>query len=194
MEGRVVVDLLKVVQKDFNLVSYKLDYVAENFIKDKIKRIEGNRIWVNGIQTLAKGNYITINIGKDENYKDRKFQIREYNSSESWIELEESIDDAEWLMSKKPKWTLAKDDVSPKEIFELQDGDDNDRKRVAVYCIQDCALCITLIEKLKLITNNIGMANVCFVPISFLFLRGQGIKIFSLVSKELECKSSYSSY
>ena len=184
MEGRVVVDLLKVVQKDFNLVSYKLDYVAENFIKDKIKRIEGNRIWVNGIQTLAKGNYITINIGKDENYKDRKFQIREYNSSESWIELEESIDDAEWLMSKKPKWTLAKDDVSPKEIFELQDGDDNDRKRVAVYCIQDCALCITLIEKLKLITNNIGMANVCFVPISFLFLRGQGIKIFSLVSKE----------
>ena len=42
MEGRVVVDLLKVVQKDFNLVSYKLDYVvAETFIKDKIKKIEG---------------------------------------------------------------------------------------------------------------------------------------------------------
>ena len=31
------------------------------------------------------------------------------------------------------------------------------------------------------------MANVCFVPLSFIFLRGQGIKIFSLVSKE--CKN-----
>ena len=30
------------------------------------------------------------------------------------------------------------------------------------------------------------MANVCFVPLSFIFLRGQGIKILSLVSKR--CK------
>jgi DNA polymerase elongation subunit (family B) len=33
------------------------------------------------------------------------------------------------------------------------------------------------------ITNNLGMSNVCVVPFSFLFLRGQGIKIFSLVAK-----------
>ena len=186
MEGRVVVDLLKIVQKDFNLVSYKLDYVAETFIKDKINIIDGDWLSVSGIQTLAKGNYITINLGKDENYKDKKFQILEYNEKSDKIRIDEVISqsDSDMIMSKKAKWTLAKDDVSPKEIFELQDGDDNDRKRVAVYCIQDCALCITLIEKLKLITNNIGMANVCYVPISFLFLRGQGIKIFSLVSKE----------
>jgi DNA polymerase elongation subunit (family B) len=29
--------------------------------------------------------------------------------------------------------------------------------------------------------NNIQMSNVCFVPLSYLFLRGQGIKTFSLV-------------
>lgn len=184
MEGRVIVDLLKVVQKDFNLVSYKLDYVAENFINDKLKKIENNKIYVNSIKTLNIGNYITISIGKDEHYKDKKLQITDISAEEGWIKIDETIDDIDALMSKKPKWTLAKDDVSPKEIFELQDGTDYDRKRVAVYCIQDCALCITLIEKLKLITNNIGMANVCFVPISYLFLRGQGIKIYSLVSKE----------
>ena len=182
MEGRVIVDLLKVVQKDFNLVSYKLDYVAETFINDKITKIDGKRIYLNGTQTLAKGNWITISLGKDTNYLDKKFMIANISQKEGWIELQEDIPTS--LMNKKPKWTLAKDDVSPKEIFELQDGSNEDRKRVAVYCIQDCALCITLIEKLKLITNNIGMANVCFVPISFLFLRGQGIKIYSLVAKE----------
>ena len=43
---------MKVVQKDFNLVSYKLDYVAENFINDKLKKIENDKIYVNGIKTL----------------------------------------------------------------------------------------------------------------------------------------------
>ena len=46
MGGRILMDLLKVVQKDFNLVSYKLDYVAETFINDKIKKIEGNKLTV----------------------------------------------------------------------------------------------------------------------------------------------------
>ncbi|PNG99030.1 DNA polymerase, partial [Tetrabaena socialis] len=34
--------------------------------------------------------------------------------------------------------------------------------------------------------NNIGMANVCTVPLSYIFMRGQGVKIFSLVAKQ--CK------
>ena len=32
--------------------------------------------------------------------------------------------------------------------------------------------------------NNVGMGNVCCIPFSYLFLRGQGIKIFSLVAKQ----------
>ena len=87
-------------------------------------------------------------------------------------------------LGQKLKWQLAKDDVKPQDIFRLQKGSDNDRKIVAVYCIQDCKLCLDLINKLDLLTNNIGMANVCSVPLSYIFLRGQGVKIFSLVSKQ----------
>jgi DNA polymerase elongation subunit (family B) len=47
----------------------------------------------------------------------------------------------------------------------------------------DCKLVNDLINRLQVITNNLGMSNVCVVPFSFLFLRGQGIKIFSLVAK-----------
>jgi DNA polymerase elongation subunit (family B) len=39
-----------------------------------------------------------------------------------------------------------------------------------------------LITKLEIIDNNRAMANVCKVPFSYLFLRGQGVKIFSLVA------------
>lgn len=77
-----------------------------------------------------------------------------------------------------------KDDVSPGDIFRLQKGTSTDRAIVAKYCVQDCALCNYLIVKLEVIANNVGMANVCSVPFEFIFMRGQGIKIFSLVSKQ----------
>ena len=34
-----------------------------------------------------------------------------------------------------------------------------------------------IINKLQIITNNIAAANTCSVPLSFIFLRGQGIKV-----------------
>ena len=76
-----------------------------------------------------------------------------------------------------------KNDLKPHEIFEKYKGTAADRAEVARYCIQDCALVNRLLHKLKVLENNIGMANVCSVPLSYLFMRGQGVKIFSLVAK-----------
>ena len=38
-------------------------------------------------------------------------------------------------------------------------------------------------NKLEVVTKNIEMANVCYVPLSYLFTRGQGIKLFSFCLK-----------
>ena len=112
IEGVVQIDLLKVVQRDYKLDSYKLDNVAKTFMKQQ------------------------------------------------------------------------KVDLSPKELFKnFKDGSPDKIKEIAVYCIMDCKLVNDLINKLQVITNNLGMSNVCVVPFSYLFLRGQGIKIFSLVAK-----------
>jgi DNA polymerase elongation subunit (family B) len=114
MEGRVMIDIMKVIQRDHKLDSYKLDNVAATFMD------------------------------------------------------------------------MRKNDVSPQDIFRLQKGSAADRRVVAEYCVQDCSLCNYLSMKLEVIANNIGMANVCLVPLSYIFMRGQGIKIFSLVLKQ--CK------
>ncbi|NBR60999.1 MAG: hypothetical protein EBT86_04995 [Actinobacteria bacterium] len=39
-------------------------------------------------------------------------------------------------------------------------------------------------SKLDTLSNARGMADVCFIPLQYLFLRGQGIKIFSRVAYE----------
>ena len=77
-----------------------------------------------------------------------------------------------------------KDDVTPKQIFEFQRQTSDKRAIIAKYCIKDCVLLIDLMNKLNILSANIGMANVCSVPLEFIILRGQGIKIQSLVSKE----------
>lgn len=76
-----------------------------------------------------------------------------------------------------------KNDMPPKELFIKQKGSDDDRREIAEYCIIDCILCVRLLDKLDILINNIGMSQVCSVPLSYLFLRGQGIKLLSFVSK-----------
>ncbi len=112
IDGTVLIDLLKVMQRDQKLDSYKLDNVASIFLGDN------------------------------------------------------------------------KNDLKPQEIFDKFKGNSEDRCVIAKYCIQDCCLVNRLIHKLKILENNIGMGNVCLVPLNFLFRRGQGIKIFSLIAKE----------
>ena len=77
----------------------------------------------------------------------------------------------------------SKVDVSPQDIFIKQKGSDADRCTIAEYCLIDCILCNRLMDKFEIIINNIGMAQVCSVPFSYLFSRGQGIKLFSYVAK-----------
>jgi len=48
--------------------------------------------------------------------------------------------------------------------------------------MMDVILCIELLLKLELVTNSIGMANVCLIPLNWSIHRGQGVKILSLVS------------
>eukprot|EP00456_Euglypha_rotunda_P005747 TRINITY_DN109754_c0_g1_i1.p1 TRINITY_DN109754_c0_g1~~TRINITY_DN109754_c0_g1_i1.p1 ORF type:complete len:134 (-),score=16.21 TRINITY_DN109754_c0_g1_i1:70-471(-) len=72
-----------------------------------------------------------------------------------------------------------KEDVHYSIISDLQNGNDETRRRLAVYCLKDAMLPLRLLEKLMLIINYVEMARVTGVPISFLLSRGQQIKVVS---------------
>ena len=185
--GTVQLDLMKVIQADHNLNSYKLDNVASTFMRGKITKYVKNdnstTIFTNNLGNLINNNYITIATQIDMYLEGKKFKINNITKLEKGgsFEIDYVINDDLVSIS----WTEAKDDVSPQEIFNFYKSGDPDKiKDVAVYCIQDCELCIRLINKLSIVSNKIGMANVCSVPLSYLFLRGQGVKIFSLIAKQ----------
>jgi DNA polymerase elongation subunit (family B) len=206
--GMISIDLMKVVQRDYSLASYKLDNVAAEFFKEEIDKItfikNKNKIklYTKNTQDLQKDSYISILIDDSltkTKYKNKKFKIikikqdclKIIGTEEEFDELIDYMDEIDMVNKKKNKllWCLAKDDVSPKDIFRLQLGSSSDRAIIGKYCIKDCVLVNKLMEKLRILTNNIGMSNVCSVPLSYIFLRGQGIKIFSLVAKKCRSKN-----
>ena len=189
--GLVQIDLMKVMQRDHRLDSYKLDNVISTFVNDKITKKERsvlNRESVTILHTpltdgLYLGNYfgITINDSKIGNHPfmdGKKFKIM--GKTQTSLTIREDI---VFKPNVKYSWCLVKDDVSPTELFKLQKGSSADRKRIAEYCLQDCAHCNRLINNLRILTNNICMANVSVVPFQMIFTRGQSIKIYSLISK-----------
>ena len=197
MKGRVILDLMKVIQRDHKLPSYKLDEVTSNFIREGIINItidtelKRSTIDTKNTNGIYKDQYIKIcyNDGMTENkhMDGKKFKV--FDLTKKSITVDGIIETDEILnRGYKVFWCNAKDDIGPNDIFRMQDMGSYERSIIAKYCIQDCALCNKLISKLQILTNNIGMANVCSVPLQFIFSRGQGIKIFSLVAKKCRDK------
>lgn len=189
MNGRLQVDLYNFYRRTENLTSYKLDYVAGNFIGDFAKKIEHNDknnsiISTSNITGLLIGSYIHIEeIGHSVDYYEdgAKYLVTEIDKKNCKFIIDGIVNPD---FNKKVRWCLAKDDVTPKDIFRMTNGTADDRSVIAKYCIQDCNLVHYLFNKSDILTGFIEMAKICSVPINFLVMRGQGIKLQSLIANE----------
>ena len=188
MNGRLQVDLYNFFRREENLTSYKLDYVAGHFIGDYVKSFEHcsfkTEIKTTNMTGLLEGSFIHLEeIGHSVDYYDdgAKFKVTSINKEECKFKIEGIVNPD---MKKKVRWCLAKDDVTPKDIFRMTNGSADDRSVIAKYCIQDCNLVHYLFNKADVLTGFIEMAKICSVPINFLVMRGQGIKLTSYVAKK----------
>jgi len=188
MTGRLQVDLYNYFRRDFNLTSYKLDYVSGYFIGDGVKKIEhsenNTKIYSKNMTGLENGSFINFEetSHSTEVYKDgKKFKVINLNKSDGTFEIN-GIENPN--MTKNVKWGLAKDDVTPQDIFRMTNEGPDERAIIAKYCIQDCNLVHHLMNKIDVITGYIEMSKICSVPINFLVMRGQGIKLTSYIAKK----------
>ena len=202
MSGRLQIDMYNYFRRDYNLTSYKLDYVGAYFIGDDVRSIEHRmeadvapdgkvtRIMSKNLTGLEIGNYIELEETghSTDPYKDgQKFQVIAVNRTASYFEIvgHETPD-----MKKHVRWGVSKDDVTPQDIFRMTNEGPGPRAVIAKYCIQDCNLVHHLMNKVDVITGYNEMAKICSVPISFLVIRGQGIKLTSYMAKKCREKNT----
>ena len=213
IKGRLQVDMFMYFRRDFQLSSYKLDDVAGIYIGDEISCVEEGEYGEEGavgekctflMTKNVKGLHVDdyIHVHKSEFTTDyleggRKFRILGIEDDDEdaggkkgrkILVIQGDVENMEtWRQYAADGvlgWGIAKDDVSPQDIFRLTNGSSADRAVVAKYCIQDCNLVHTLFLKMDVLTTYVEMARICNVPMSYLVFRGQGIKLTSYVAQK----------
>lgn len=72
-------------------------------------------------------------------------------------------------------------------IFQTpQNGNEQTRRRLAVYCLKDAYLPLRLLQKLMCVINYMEMARVTGVPLTYLLSRGQQIKVVSQLLRQVK--------
>lgn len=137
----------------------------------KIKDLSSSGVGKNILKFLEITGRNTMDIMK-EIQKNPQYKLRSYK-----------LDDvSEYFLGER------KNDLPPKEIFaKYKIGSPEDIAIIADYCIQDCELVHNLAEELTLITGTISMGRVCRVPLIYILMRGQGIRVLSFLGYELMC-------
>lgn len=186
--GRLQIDLFHYIKRNNVLPSYKLDEVTKHFMSGKLKSqtydaVTGKLVLdvAGAIKDVRCGRAITLLDETGETVSD-KLVVESVEGSKITFTCE--LDEDKLAnMEDATKWVIVKDDVSPQDIFRLHRESAEGRAIVGKYCLQDCDLVLDLYKKLETFNNTMSMANVCSVPVSYIFIRGQGIKIESLIFK-----------
>nr|BAJ78750.1 DNA polymerase delta catalytic subunit [Oyamia lugubris] len=81
-----------------------------------------------------------------------------------------------------------KEDVHHNIISDLQNGNPQTRRRLAIYCLKDAYLPLRLLDKLMCVINYMEMARVTGVSLGSLLTRGQQIKVVSQLLRKAKEK------
>jgi len=189
--GRLQVDLYHYIKRGYALPSYKLDDATQHFMSGKLVGVEapaGAETWALITKATADATVGRAVVLLDETGDGvvEKLEIVAVEAGKVIVRAPDGDDRDDLALAAQTavKWAIVKDDVSPQDIFRFHRTGPAERAKVAAYCIQDCVLVLDLYKKLDVFNNSMAMANACSVPVGYIFTRGQGIKIESLIFKE----------
>ena len=176
-------DYIQTVDPDFiigyNIINFDWVYIIERAVKKfKLKNFGYLGRILKTITSIKEGQYLSKAMGMRDTKEiniDGRVQLdmmmhmhREHKLSSY------SLNNVSFQFLKEQK-----EDVHYDIIWDLQNGSPDSRRRIAVYCLKDAYLPMKLMEKLMCLYNYTEMARVTGVPVNFLFVRGQQIKVAS---------------
>ena len=130
---------------------------------------------------IKDGDYISIELlghSTDMYMEGKKFEIKEVNKEKGEFKIGHELK----VDTKSLRWCLNKDDITLEEMFN--GNTPKKRAKIAKYCFQDCNLVHNLYMKNDIYTGHNELANICKVPLDFIIVRGQSVKLLSYMAKE----------
>ena len=162
--GRITVDLLPVIKRDFKLPLYKLDYVANYFLDTGKHEVTAQQMFETyELQACLGDNYDPQIAEIPKCFIDQK------EDPEAGIKFKEEELRTMWVDQCKD--------------FAL-----SEMKKVVDYCVVDSDLVLDIFEKIHVWIALIEMSNVVAVAPSALFTRGTQIRSLSQIYDEASRK------
>eukprot|EP00112_Aurelia_sp_Birch-Aquarium-sp1_P015449 Seg3420.2 transcript_id=Seg3420.2/GoldUCD/mRNA.D3Y31 product="DNA polymerase delta catalytic subunit" protein_id=Seg3420.2/GoldUCD/D3Y31 len=162
----------------YNVVNFDIPYLINRAATLKVSRFPLLGRTINERSAISTATFQSRAYGKRENKSInvsgriqfdllhillRDYKLRSYTlNSVSYFFLQEQ-----------------KEDVQHSIITDLQNGNSQTRRRLAIYCMKDAILPLRLLDKLMCMINYMEMSRVTGVPLSYLLTRGQQIKVIS---------------
>ena len=213
IDGIIQLDLYNYFRREVNLASYKLQDVASHFIGDSVSttapidavdavdddaeetktpNVSTTLIKSKNLMGLQENNFVIFEVighSLDAYEGGKKYKVIHLDEKKGEFIVEGKVSIPE---DKKMRWGLGKDDVTPADLFYAfsDKGTDEDRTNIARYCFQDCNLVHHLNRKNDILTGMTEIASICFVPIDFIIMRGQGIKLLSFIAQKCSEKNT----
>nr|QBK86590.1 MAG: DNA polymerase elongation subunit family B [Marseillevirus LCMAC102] len=166
--GRVNVDVLLEIERNYRLPKYSLDAVSEFFLGKHKDDITPRQLFM-----LYQITDELLPAVEDGNVSPKKLKQIKHRISEIL-----PLRYAHGVVKKLRRELLKSTPITIKNLI---------RKGLTLtgkYCVQDTILPIKLVAKLNLWTTMEQMSNVMHVPISYLHTRGQQIKVLAQVYRE----------
>lgn len=160
--GRISIDLLPVIRRDYKLAKYDLNTVSKYFIgrgKHDVSAQEMFRIFEQS--TLTSHLY--------------QMCIKEWKPSKNEVDKSDEHIDYE---------PIYHDNIKPELIEFVKDHYTKAKQKMSIvgaYCIEDSELVIDVAEKIDLWLAATQLSNIAAVPIMSLFTRGQQVRGYSQI-------------
>jgi len=159
-EGRLFIDLLPVVKRDYKMDNYRLKTVSTYFLGETKDPLSVRGIF-RAFELYIKSRQ------HEENYR---ILMKEYDDMEcdNQVAMDEMFEKTEHEFTR---------------MTHIQIRAKNALSICGKYCIQDSALVVKLMFKLQTWISLCEMAAVCYVQPLTLYTQGQQIKVFSQIYK-----------
>jgi DNA polymerase delta subunit 1 len=164
MEGRLSIDMLPIVKRDYRLDKYSLEFVSQNF--------------------LGRGKLDVKPVDMFRAYERQEFIIR---YAKQFILARTGEYTKNWDILKTLDMLKEADDASPEDIKEIDKIKAryahalDEVTKIVAYCVQDSDLVVDLFDKLNVWIGLNALSSVVGVTIIQLFTRGQQVRCLSQV-------------
>lgn len=171
----------------YNIINFDMPYLLE---RAQTLRLHDFPYWSRllNVQTRMKDAHFASKATGHRDYKEINIEGRVQLDVLVSIQREHKLRSYSLNAVATHFLTEQKEDVHHSIISDLQNGDEETRRRLAVYCLKDAYLPIRLIDKLMIVVNLVEMARVTGVTINQLMTRGQQIKVFSQILRKARTK------